>query len=1207
MCLIEGTCIVLKEGNGTVPSEIEVSLSLVYNGDVDYGQLKSESYVNMPFPVLDSLNMAFTIATDAKRDLTSIVTLLTIDLEDFEEIGSFLSEGFPELIGLSISVQQTSRRTKIRHDLLKGLPKLKEFALYFDPSPKLYTSSLNTIPNLFSPFRCINDSSSSSDLHRISAGISSGDISLWRLDDICTKSPMTLFLSAVVLPIPAQSGPLRPFFSTPPIKITLETYPYPADMTGQKEAPPPVYWDMLCDSLQGIEDPTLCPFYVPSQSHQASTKFEIMNFASKTNVSAVYPSLYRERCPLALDLSSLSLESLTVDGFSLGIGEAAYFQGIQPLSITFRDCDLTSPSLLSSLNYSRLFRGITIRNVHIQPELAPVVLDMPAVCWGGRCEHIEVESSPGFALNFDNLSANDLSPSPNLNDRLKLAYSYLEHVHILRIGNVDKGDGFWRYLATRGTFVNHSLSIRQSYFTIDQLYSMFPCVDADARYGASAAEQCCQNVNAVSNFYFEVTLITMDIEQSYRHISPPVFLNRYWLCGITSLVMDGIPLLGVANGNHNYSNALKTLELQSSGLAVLQEGSLNQTNNVIIQGSHVHNITQTLSYTGLQSFDMSNGHVSKFDISSVGKSPLAFLVNGARQGLTYLSMQNNRISTLRIEKLYEYFQCYFPLPWLIIWPSPSEDRKCVIDFHRNSLSKVQIAYDIPVRGDQSHRNISMLYEDKPGFQNFEITYSAFANISIDISSNSLKSLSKASIHSIRGLRSLIIANNSMEMLEGGFISGPSCIGTGCYVDLSFNRLGENISALEEALRIQSRSFKDVVIHTLDLSHNNLPTFPKYSTAIAGALLSMIGKIARPNVAVYEQDEYRPSYFTLNLQFNNITFVGESLCFGIDPSEDVTIYVDLSHNPISYVSSEAFKCDNAKLMVNLNYNPLLQVLPTFWYGDMSSLMLLSLKNTSIRQIPKSYMVKEKVFALKSFNLDWSYEWSCCDLAYVHELDASASLVVTDPSTIGKDDNLLLQLENERRRAANGYGTYFKSKECVYENKKWKYLEFHKAFPDTLYTCGENRVRIGTTTRDFDISEAVILLWVILYIVVVMLSFYYLFRSMTKKRKSVQEMAFSLRHLFIICVEEEQEYCHPNFLKSETGYYVRAMSHENDPIRAMMTPTKRDSKSKRYASSTYSYYELSCRGIGRKKSSSSIEGKEVNGSTAYQESSITNNTE
>eukprot|EP01135_Chromosphaera_perkinsii_P010985 Nk52_evm19s2309 gene=Nk52_evmTU19s2309 len=238
MCWLQGTCLVLEEGGGTVPAEIAVTLNLMYTGDVDYLWSRQAIFQNMPFPLLDSLNMTFTPPSVARRNVRGIVTHLMIMLQDFEEIGPFLSQGFNELTDLTIKIVEQSRRTRVRSDMLTGIPKLERLSIALTSSRTFNDYSLNTIPNIFSPFRCTNGSDSSSVLHYIKVYIRHGDISLWRLDDICTKAPITLVLSAVVLPIPSRSGPLRPFLTAPPKSIEFRTLPYPPIMASQKEAPP---------------------------------------------------------------------------------------------------------------------------------------------------------------------------------------------------------------------------------------------------------------------------------------------------------------------------------------------------------------------------------------------------------------------------------------------------------------------------------------------------------------------------------------------------------------------------------------------------------------------------------------------------------------------------------------------------------------------------------------------------------------------------------------------------------------------------------------------------------------------------------------------------------------------------------------------------------------------------------------------------------
>eukprot|EP01135_Chromosphaera_perkinsii_P010987 Nk52_evm21s2309 gene=Nk52_evmTU21s2309 len=89
MCWLEGTCMVLEEGGGAVPAEIAVALNLMYISDEEYLRNRQAEFQNMPFPLLDSLNMTFTPASVARRN----------SLNKTEGHGSevICSQGFPSL------------------------------------------------------------------------------------------------------------------------------------------------------------------------------------------------------------------------------------------------------------------------------------------------------------------------------------------------------------------------------------------------------------------------------------------------------------------------------------------------------------------------------------------------------------------------------------------------------------------------------------------------------------------------------------------------------------------------------------------------------------------------------------------------------------------------------------------------------------------------------------------------------------------------------------------------------------------------------------------------------------------------------------------------------------------------------------------------------------------------------------------------------
>eukprot|EP01135_Chromosphaera_perkinsii_P010983 Nk52_evm17s2309 gene=Nk52_evmTU17s2309 len=1086
MCTPQKDLCVFDDARNTVNVQ---ELRLVYHKDRNYDPYDYSEWIEMPFARLDTLNMTFTRREyfDPKSLLWGTgndknysyriwtVKRMSLILEGFEEIGPFLlHNALLELVQLQIIVKETTTKTRIAKDLLRGLSNLRYFQLGFHTSGdavKLYTqSSPNIIPNVFLALGPVKGGKNHSSFHGMTslyADIPYGNISSWTFSHMSDKKRFTVVLCAAYLPLPSATltsshgKTSYNFFKSAPRYVHWRAYRYPSmALQGGADSSnsPPLYWDMLCDLMQNVTDPTLAPFYV-SAVNQTGVDWYQFDFTSveqglQVNQDVPPPRgpLIDKRCPYVFDISPALLSSIGMSGFSLGKGEAVYLSRVQPKIMDMSNCTIATQSFFESISYSPLFTSISFHNNVIPSEFEPLVMRIPAMCWGGYCQSINVRSNYGVVrTQFRNSShPSHVLSLYNRTNRF-YDYRYLSKVYMINLHSVPLNDDFWDYMATAEVGAS-VITIGIPYFTLDNLRSVFRCAHMHKYYGTLAAQDCCNNVNP-SLSASPLTLVAQNISESYAHIRPHS-LDKYWFCRSNPVSMTGIPILTVKTGtfvNNSKTHSPFDLHMTSSSLAVLYEASLDGTRDVLIHHSNVTNITNLLSRTGFEKFGLTNGRVSQFAVAALGVSPLDFEDQSPSLiSFHFLDLNHNHITNIAIEHMYKYFQCWY-IERMSQFPRHLRP-PCVINFSHNNITTVHISNDIPVKGDKSHRNISSFYENGTAFTWFEGEYSKGTNITIDLSFNPITHLSQGSISSIRGLRLLNLSHGNIGALEGGFLSNRSCIGTGCYVDLSFNRIGENISVFEEALRVQSQRHSDTPIHTLDLSHNNIEHVPKYAPGLVSALDNILAKgMSVPNSGK-APEEQNPRYLTLNLQYNNIQTINASVCRGMNKSAKGTVYLDLSHNNISYISRDAFAVcgTGVKLMVNLNHNMHLHTLPTIWDGIQSSVTLLSVANTSIRRIPEAYRIKQSFLPLKSLGLEWSYPWPCCDFSYLDFIVQSSVLLTVNPSRIPNYENVLRYMDHERVEGIyTGKGT-FQKKTCVFENKEWAYEKFRMVHHETLYS-------------------------------------------------------------------------------------------------------------------------------------------------------------
>eukprot|EP01135_Chromosphaera_perkinsii_P003061 Nk52_evm8s234 gene=Nk52_evmTU8s234 len=262
---------------------------------------------------------------------------------------------------------------------------------------------------------------------------------------------------------------------------------------------------------------------------------------------------------------------------------------------------------------------------------------------------------------------------------------------------------------------------------------------------------------------------------------------------------------------------------------------------------------------------------------------------------------------------------------------------------KNDLLPFQLSTKNPIRRGLVNfvkRNLSHVYarynNSLETFESdYEIPMASCMQLALDFRNNNLQTLRAHSFSDMRSISKLLLRNNGMDAIEPGFVSGKSCFSHGCFIDLSYNRLGMRWSQTMANLTSHVQEFK-TPISGLFLRKNMFDSFPYGISAFFAYYRN-----------IWNNASLSDAYATLDLSHNNISSVDRSLCSGLSHvSGTFVLYVNLANNKLKYVSDDAFYCPaNVQLLVNLNNNIDLIRLPEK-PQLLRSLRLLSIMNTSI---------------------------------------------------------------------------------------------------------------------------------------------------------------------------------------------------------------------------------------------------------------------
>eukprot|EP01135_Chromosphaera_perkinsii_P005851 Nk52_evm11s368 gene=Nk52_evmTU11s368 len=489
------------------------------------------------------------------------------------------------------------------------------------------------------------------------------------------------------------------------------------------------------------------------------------------------------------------------------------------------------------------------------------------------------------------------------------------------------------------------------------------------------------------------------------------------------------------------------------------------------------------------SFQAPNVHLAEFDAHALG-SPACDQKTGHCPGLnSSLVLKGNPLKRFAL-----HFSNVFDIPPYLPPKSSVVGRKgkvYTVDIEGCDLEDVFVAEDlIPPKPIIPHRNLTMYYEafGDAIHDEYEVPVANLISIKLKLSNNNLTTIRNNSFHNLRYLRWLDLGYNKIVVIEPNFVSGTTCQGVGCAIDLSFNNAGEKADELDRSILQQVLKFEHPTL-LLNLSYNGLMSYPYGLTP-----LGYIGKI-------WLKDKYR--FMTLDLSGNNITSIEHSLCRNILYNKVGTLpavlYVNLAKNNISFLSEDVFDCPiQFRLMINLNDNPFLSTLPS-QAKHLQSINLLSATGTNITSdtLPCVWQNGHQLAQLNSLNI-FSQEtmWDCCVLFRVRKTNAYLANLNPEKfhymmgETIDFKNGLWQTCRFGGPKFKGGVFSFMYSLECRINNTNVRFRDFyenHKHVDNICTPCLDSPGDYVSETVDYFSFGIIVILLLVVYIVEVVILF------------------------------------------------------------------------------------------------------------------------
>ena len=251
---------------------------------------------------------------------------------------------------------------------------------------------------------------------------------------------------------------------------------------------------------------------------------------------------------------------------------------------------------------------------------------------------------------------------------------------------------------------------------------------------------------------------------------------------------------------------------------------------------------------------------------------------------------------------------------------------------------------------------------------------------LNLSHNSLLTITPENIGSLRRLHSLDLSHNILETIEQG-----TFVGTKKLHSIFLNN--NNLSSLDQSMFTNKHKLR-----IIDLSNNRLKVLPetlfmRTSLEIFGAANNLLKEIP-----IKALNPVQSTLKHLNLAGNKITTISYSQLNQIQS----LVLLNLANNKITTIDDKAFCCLPNLSILDLSGNPLQRIKPNTFDGIRTHLQSLNIADTSQNQLPNLQLSQLKELNVSHNELTFVPPNTLANLSEVRVLDLSHNSLTSPPS-------------------------------------------------------------------------------------------------------------------------------------------------------------------------------------------------------------------
>eukprot|EP01135_Chromosphaera_perkinsii_P002046 Nk52_evm7s216 gene=Nk52_evmTU7s216 len=867
-------------------------------------------------------------------NVKAVVTHLDILLFNVTHVGEFMGKNFPYLREMTFGV-----RNSVMDDThtFSGLPLLQKITFITFPLHTNCFPDMPKVPDIFAPFGRGNGT-----LQTLRVKAPYEDLSLWRLSRLEGLQVFYWMQNyACDYPRPDwevaenDDGPLSVVTEQRPQRLLL----FPRSITYLNFFNEARYMrEWLCEfykslkkSTSGLTSSSSFPLFSNSASAQinASYNLSLLAFGSfndskeclgMLDLLPLPPCFAPERTKLPFcnvrDPTKVGRTDLHANGVSQDFFRNMVNVPRVVVGIAMR--------LLSFGAMNRIEIPAHIRNVELEfVDKKPRTIVLNKECLRSACHHIDIRDPRNTGQNvvsveFPLSNATTSAPSLGTPPQSNLAYLYFWSVNI-------SGPEMTLLLSSyRHPRLEKIFCVMCCFKELQALFAPSPRLSlADDPSGPCNNNLPYEPLRPVLN---HVAFKFSPFSNAKPH--SPIVLSRGSFCEQRAIIwLDyfDAPIDSIAK--HAFADvSLSTLRLDGNNITTLEPQVFGEKTigvDVELTGQKFRNITDSLYSLDIQDkwfarraiFSLCN--LSAFNQRSLG-SPLCresseWLCDGLRGDKVSLGLDRNILTDMNIT-WWKIFAIPNPIG------TPSVTHELGLSANENIISSIRVNDDLMPYGgepDESGRNMTDLYlrfSNAPGepYTGFEFAVAGRLKIRISLKNNRMETIAAESFSNIRSLTLLDLGSNRIDRVEAMYLSGKTCLGHGCKVDLRNNLFNDN--SVKGLLKTNSS------ISSLVLRNNSLTEFPY-------EVVQLMENVE--NIWIRPSGEETIPVFYLDLSHNNISSVDKSVCSSLSRNSNskwAILYIDVSYNDVIHLGDDAFACENVYLFFNANGNSKLFSLP-----------------------------------------------------------------------------------------------------------------------------------------------------------------------------------------------------------------------------------------------------------------------------------------